>query len=63
MPRVDLMLALSDTALGSSSFYSCSWGQVPQLPGSDASPHAECWGEGEVATCLTSSSIFAMSEL
>lgn len=63
MPRVDLMLALSDTALSSRRFCSCSWGQVPQLPASDASPDAKCWGEGEVAACLTSSSIFALSEL
>lgn len=50
-------------SLSSSSFCSCSRSQVPQLPGSDASPNAMCWGEGEVAACLTSSSIFALSEL
>lgn len=43
------MLGLSDTAVSSSSFCSCPWGHVPQLPGSDASPDAKCWGEGEVA--------------
>lgn len=52
VPWVDLMLGLSDTALSSSSFCSCPWGRVPQLPPSDASPGAKCWGEGEVAACL-----------
>lgn len=57
------MLALSDATLSSSSLCSCSWGQMPNLPGSDASPDAKCWGEGEMAACLTSSSISALSEL
>lgn len=57
------MLGLSHTALSSSSFCFCPWGHLPQLPGSDASPDAKCWGEGEVAACLLFSSIFALSEL